>query len=237
MMKKNKEAKKGRWKKRLTTLLLILLLLLGLSLIFNEQIKDFLVGKTKPNIDTALVDKNKNKKASFDFSEVKSLNTADVLKAKANEKSLVLLGEISIPSVSLNLPIAKGVSTNTLALSAGTLKEDEKMGEGNYALAGHHMIRKDLLFSPLVRMEIGQKIYLTDAKNIYEYTTSKMKYIKATDVQVIDDVPGKTLVTLITCDDTGAGRLMVQGKYLQKWTYKSAPKTVQAYFKMIHNNV
>ncbi|WP_409021599.1 class A sortase [Dellaglioa sp. P0083] len=236
-MEKNKAVKKSRWKKWLTTILLMLLLLVGLSLVFNEQIKNFIVGLTDPTINSELVDKNKNKKASFDFSEVKSLNTADVVKAKANEKNLVLLGEISIPDVSMNLPIAKGVSTDTLALAAGTLKENQKMGEGNYALAGHHMIRKDLLFSPLVSMKIGQKIYLTDAKKIYEYETSKMKYIKATDVQVIDDVPGEKLVTLITCDDTGAGRLMVQGEYVKDWTYKSAPKTVQKYFKMIHNNI
>ncbi|CAM2913569.1 class A sortase [Dellaglioa algida] len=235
-MKKNKTDKKGRWKKHLTTVLLLILLLLGLSLVFNEQIKSFLVGNTHPTINAALVDKNKNKKASFDFSEVKSLNTADVLKAKVNEKDLVLLGELSIPDVSLNLPIAKGVSTNTLALAAGTLKENEKMGEGNYALAGHHMINEGLLFSPLVQMKLGQKIYLTDAKNIYEYTTTKKKYIKATDVQVIDDTPGKTQVTLITCDDTGAGRLMVQGEYVQKWTYSAAPKTVKDGFKTVHNN-
>jgi len=48
--------------------------------------------------------------------------------------------------VNLKLPIVKGVDDTALATGGGTLKPDEKMGEGNYALAGHYMTIKELYF-------------------------------------------------------------------------------------------
>lgn len=47
-----------------------------------------------------------------------------------------------------------------------------EMGKGNYALAGHNMsnLGPKVLFSPLYyRAKVGQKIYLTDMKNVYTY--------------------------------------------------------------------
>ena len=79
-------------------------------------------------------------------------------------------------------------------------------------------------------------IYISDAKKIYAYKTSQRTFIKATDVQVIDDVPGQKLITLITCDKTGAGRLMIRGKYVQQWAFKTAPDHVQKAFTSHFNN-
>lgn len=168
---------------------------------------------------------------------MKSLDFQTVAKARMNKSSIKVIGSIAIPSVDLYLPIGKGVSNETLALAAGTLKADQTMGQGNYALAGHHMIKHGALFSPLYyRSKVGQMIYLSDVTHIYAYRTSQRTFIKATDVQVIDDVPGKKLVTLITCDKTGAGRLMIRGTYVQKWAFKQAPTTIQKSFTSHFNN-
>jgi sortase A len=154
-----------------------------------------------------------------------------------NKNAINVIGSIAIPSVDLYLPIGNGVSNETLALAAGTMKANQKMGQGNYALAGHHMIKHGALFSPLYyKSKVGQMIYVSDAKKIYAYKTSQRTFIKATDVQVIDDVPGQKLITLITCDKTGAGRLMIRGKYEQQWSFKSAPTQVQKAFTSHFNN-
>ncbi|HAT54120.1 MAG TPA: class A sortase, partial [Lactobacillus sp.] len=124
-----------------------------------------------------------------------------------------------------NLQIVNGVSDADLALATGTLKPNQVMGQGNYAIAGHRMDQKDAMFSPLFwRSRVGQKIYLTDLTHVYEYKTTERTFIKATRVDVVNDVPGKKLVTLITCDATGANRLMVRGKLMHSYTWKSAPK-------------
>jgi len=136
----------------------------------------------------------------------------------------------------VHLPIAKGVSNEVLALTAGTMRPDQKMGQGNYPLAGHHMSSQTLLFSPLYwKTRVGQSIYLTNAKTVYVYKVSVRKFIPATDVQVVAQTK-KKLVTLITCDATGANRLMIRGTYVKQMAYKNAPTSVQKGFHGSFNN-
>ncbi len=42
-------------------------------------------------------------------------------------------------------------------------------GQGNYALASHNYGDMTLLFSPLVNLKVGDKIYTTDLEYVYEY--------------------------------------------------------------------
>ncbi|KRN93748.1 class A sortase [Pediococcus stilesii] len=210
---------------------LSLLVLLSLALIFNRQIKTWMVAQYNPTINEKVVATNSKKKGSFDYSKVKSLDWQTVLKARASENRIKVIGEIAYPDVDIHLPIGKGVDNLTLALAAGTLKADQKMGEGNYALAGHHMVDKQVLFSPLYwKAKIGQKVYLTDETNIYEYQVNVRQFIKATDVQVVDDVKDQKLLTLVTCDDTGEGRLMIRAKFVKKMAHSQAPQSVQKLF-------
>ncbi|AMV60184.1 Sortase A, LPXTG specific [Pediococcus damnosus] len=229
-----KTSKFGRW---LATILVFLLLLVSLALIFNAQIKDWLVDSYKPQVTQQSIAKNKKKKASYDFQSVKSLDFQTVAKARTNASKLDVVGEISIPKVKLNLQITNGITNENLALTAATLKANMKMGQGNYALAGHHMVRKDILFSPLYwKMRPGMMIYVTDLKRIYSYKATERKFIAATRVDVINNVPNKKLITLITCDATGANRLMIRGKYEGSVPYKKAPEKIQKGFTKNFNN-
>jgi LPXTG-site transpeptidase (sortase) family protein len=210
---------------------LTLLVLLSLAMIFNRQIKTWMVAQYNPEVNEKVVAKNTEKKANFDYTKVKSLDWQTVLKARTSEKRIKVIGEIVYPDINIHLLIGKGVDNLTLALAAGTLKENQRMGEGNYALAGHHMVDKNVLFSPLYwKAKIGQKVYLTDETNIYEYRVDTRKFIKATDVQVVDDIKGKKILTLVTCDDTGAGRLMIRAKFIKKMSHTKAPEAVQKEF-------
>ena len=63
-----------RWLKRVGWLLLVLV---SLALIFNQQIKYYLVGSYRPTITKTLVQKNQQKQVNqkdFDFSQTKDLN-------------------------------------------------------------------------------------------------------------------------------------------------------------------
>lgn len=218
-------------KKWLTSIGLTILILFSLALIFNRQIKTWMVGQYNPTVNEKVVATNNKKKASFDYGKVKSLDWQTVLKARASENRIKVIGEILYPDVDIHLPIGKGVDNLTLALAAGTLKANQKMGEGNYALAGHHMVDKKVLFSPLYwKAKIGQKVYLTDETNVYEYRVNVLKFIKATDVQVVNDVKGQKLLTLVTCDDTGEGRLMIRAKFVKKMSHSKAPAKIQKMF-------
>lgn len=235
MAEKKQTPKKHRWR-WLWTDLFIFLLAISLALIFNEQIKNWLISSYQPRISRKSVQSNQKKKASYDFSKVKSLDFSTVANARWNTADIHVVGEILMPQSKVHLPIAKGISNEVLALTAGTMRPDQKMGEGNYPLAGHHMTSQTILFSPLYwKTRVGQKIYLTDAKRVYEYQVSVRKFIPATDVQVIAQTKQK-LVTLITCDATGANRLMIRGKYVKQMAYKDAPTSVQKGFHGSFNN-
>lgn len=232
--------KKKSWKNRFINFFLVLLFLVGLALAFNGQIKDFIVKymtnhQSVAKIDKKEIQKNQKSKASFDFGKVKSLDFQTIVEARLHQDQLATIGGIAIPQVKLNLPIIKGVGEYALAVGAGTMKEKQVMGKGNYALASHHMINQSLLFSPLVNIKIGAKIYLTDLTYIYTYKVDRKEYVQPTAVEVIDDVPKKVMVTLVTCDDDGSRRLIVQGKFVKKTPVKKASKKMKKAFDMKAN--
>lgn len=242
MAKKDKPAKGKRKKNWLVNFLLLLLFMVGLALIFNNQIKDFLIKwngdkYAVANIDKDQIEKNKKAKASFDYDAVESASTEAVLRAQLANQVLPVLGGIAIPSVKINLPIFKGVSNTALLYGAGTLSEDQVMGEGNYALASHRAIREDYLFAPLHKVEVGDRVYLTDLTNIYTYKVDLKVRVQPTEVQYLDVTPGKKQVTLITCGERGGKtRIIVQGELKKVTPVKKATKKMNAAFEMQHNS-
>lgn len=161
-------------KKILRYTLIVILLVVGLALIFNQQIKNALVQHmTTRAVDTTIVaKKSKDSKANFDFKKIKAVDNQMVVSAATGEQNDAI-GKIALPSVGLRLPIFEGLNNADLVRGAGTMKQDQKMGEeGNYALAGHHMQDASLLFGPLAKAKVGAKIYLTDGKKVYVYKTT-----------------------------------------------------------------
>ena len=149
--------KKKEWLRWLTV---VVLLLVSVALIFNQQIKYYLVGSYHPTVTKQTVRQNNHKKAQYNFSNVQDLNLQSVAKARARRQSIHVIGVIAIPAIKMSVPIGKGVDNNTLALAAGTMRADQQMGKGNYALAGHNMAHGSrILFSPLYYdAKVGQKI-------------------------------------------------------------------------------
>lgn len=215
----------------LNLIAIIALFAIGLTLIFIKPIQALLVQHLSEELVTTspeiLEFNDVLEEADFDFEEVQSLSIWEVLQAQANRKDLPVIGSIGIPSVDMQLPILKGVGKNALAVGAGTMKPDQVMGQGNYALAAHYFENRDILFGPLYHSEIGDAIYLTDANAIYEYHITKIEVVEATAVHVIEDVPNETLLTLITCADEGVRRLLVQASFVQQHDIESPPKALQ----------
>lgn len=195
----------------------VILLLAGLSMLFNEQIKCLIVDwMTNSSLRQPV--KDDDSKGNFDFEKVKAVDNKMVAKA-AFSKNKDAIGKLSVPSVNVKLPIFKGLDNYNLVRGAGTMKEDEQMGTGNYALAGHHMKDGSLLFGPLENVKKGDKIYIADKHHVYVYETRLKNVVDKHDTKYIDDVQGKKLVTLITCASGMTGenrRVVVQGELLCK---------------------
>lgn len=122
-------------KKFLKYCLIVVLLVVGLALIFNQQIKNALVSHmTTSAVSTTVVKPQQNsKKANFDFKKIKAVDSQMVVSAATSAKNAAI-GKIAMPSVGLKLPIFEGLNNEDLVRGAGTMKQGEQMGaEGNYA--------------------------------------------------------------------------------------------------------
>lgn len=230
--------RKKRLKNSLINLFLHFLLVIGFALVFNRQIRIFLMERTSDsyqisNVDRAEIENNLKQEATFDFDNVQLVDLEAVLKAQLSGKVLPVIGGVAIPSVKIQLPIFKGLSNEALLFGAGTFNPSQKMGEGNYALASHRIEETDLLFSHLDQVQIGDRVYLTDLEKIYTYTIIESKRIEPTQVEVLDLVENQTLVTLITCGEAaGVTRWLVQGELSEMTAVSKATAEMLAAFSM-----
>lgn len=235
---KKKKTTKNRhiWLEILRWVLIVVLLVVGLALFFNKSIRNTVIAWNTnkyqvSNVSKKTIEKNKEAKTSFDFENVQSISTGSVLQAQMDAQKLPVIGGIAIPEVGINLPIFKGLGNTELTYGAGTMKETQVMGGGNnYALASHHVFgiagASDMLFSPLDRAKKGMKIYLTDKNKVYTYVISEVTVVQPTEVAVVDDTPGKSEVTLVTCTDAEA---------TQRTIVKGVLKTQVEFVKGINN--
>ena len=244
-MKKSK--KKFKLRNFIINCAVFLLFLVALALIFNSSIRNMIMVWHTNQYQVSKVSKeeikqNKAVESSFEFSDVQSLSTEAVINAQWQAQKLPVIGGISIPEVSMNLPIFKGLDNVGLYYGAGTMKEDQHMGQGNYALASHHVFgitgASDMLFSPLDRAKIGMKIYITDKDKIYTYTISSIESVAPERVDVINDTEGVAEITLVTCEDAAAtSRTIVKGTLESTIDYDKAPKDILDAFSRSYNQM
>lgn len=236
--KKYSRKKKARKKNWLINIFLFLLLVIGLALVFNTQIRNWLIqqnGKAYAveNLTPEDIENNNKKDTSFDFAAVESLSTEAVLKAQFENKNLPVIGAVALPNVKINLPIFRGLDNVALLTGAGTMKPDQEMGKGNYALASHRVQDMISLFSPLEYSKIGELIYITNLSTIYTYKITYVEKIDPSRVELIDDVPDKKMITLITCGDMYATtRIAVQGELEAVTPIKDATQAMLDAFQM-----
>ena len=225
----HRKMKKNKRRNLFLNILAGFLILLSLALIFNAQIRDiFMVWNTNKyqvsQVTKEKIEENKETEGNFDFDSVKSISSEAVLAAQWDAQQLPVIGGIAIPEVEINLPIFKGLDNVNLFYGAGTMKANQKMGEGNYSLASHHIFTAEnasqMLFSPLVNAKAGMKIYLTDKDKVYTYEIREVKHVTPDRVDEIEDREGVKEITLVTCVDYNATeRIIVKGDFKEVKAY------------------
>jgi sortase family protein len=236
----HRKMKKNNRKNILINILAGFLILISLALIFNAQIRDiFMVWNTNKyqvsQVTKEKIEENKETEGNFDFDSVKSISSEAVLAAQWDAQQLPVIGGIAIPEVEINLPIFKGLDNVNLFYGAGTMKANQKMGEGNYSLASHHIFTAEnasqMLFSPLVNAKAGMKIYLTDKDKVYTYEIREVKHVTPDRVDEIEDRDGIKEITLVTCVDYDATeRIIVKGDFKEVKAYSETSDDILSAF-------
>ena len=114
------------------------------------------------------------------------------------------------PQAKIASTVVAGLDKYQLNLAVGTISPDQKLGEGNYVLVGHHVPKSEwALFSGVYYFaEPNQKIYLTDLNKVYEYTIKDVKFVEETEVHITENdkylssennhTPGTPKITIIS---------------------------------------
>lgn len=232
--KKDKSKKKRRFNFR--TVLGILLIIVAIGLFAMDPVKNYMIRQgteqnTVANIDRETILANQDFEATYNWDDIEQLDAFSVLTDNVNPGDLPVIGGIAMPDLGMNLPIHKGVSNAGMYLGAGTLYADQAMGISNYSLASHHSVHDELLFAPLMNVEYGDTIYLTDLENIYVYEVDFIERVPETAVELT--YPTETAkVTLITCDYDLIERVVVQGSLVDTVNLQDASQDMLQAFNI-----
>lgn len=145
----------------------------------------------------------------LNYDKLARLSLKEAVASKTKHAQLRSLGEVSIPSVGVYLPIYDGVSADAMLNGAGTLYADQTMGQGNYGLISHTVFdAEQLLFSPLNRISEGTPVYVTDGSSVFTYVVDGVRTVSRSDVDALKGDGNR--LTLVTCADVHAwSRLVV----------------------------
>ncbi|MCL2382651.1 MAG: sortase [Oscillospiraceae bacterium] len=130
---------------------------------------------------------------------------------------LLTVATIEIPRTGIHYPILERGTADGLELAVAVMWPNHAMDRinesGNVVIMGHNF-RNDRFFSNNDRLQLGDRIYITDFRGrrvgytiylIFETTPEDTSYI-------IRDTEGETEITLSTCTNGSSRRLIIQAR-------------------------
>ena len=141
------------------------------------------------------------------------------------------MGYVSIPRINVNLPVYHGTEESVLQMSVGHIEgtslpvgsvhDENDFSKVSFAshcvISGHRGLPSAKLFSDLDRMEIGDVFTFSILDQTLPYEVDAINVVEPNDSQLIEIVPEKDLVTLVTCTPYGINthRLLVRGHRIE----------------------
>ncbi len=132
---------------------------------------------------------------------------------KRTYKGFGVLGTMEIPATNLKYPILEKVTKKSIETAVAFLYGAGVNQPGNTVIIGHNY-RNGLFFSNNKKLNIGDKIYITDNDGVkLTYTIYNKFETTPEDTSFYQrDTGGKPEVTLSTCTDNSKARLIICAK-------------------------
>jgi sortase A len=145
------------------------------------------------------------------------------------------LGKIEIPKIGLNAFIVEGVSDSDLHNGPGHYPATALPGQkGNAAIAGHRTTY-GAPFASIDELAPGDTIKVTTLQGTFTYAVTRQDdgsghiIVAPSAVEVLDDVPGKNLLTLTACHPKySASKRIIVFAELQGEPKPAAPRAADA---------
>ena len=127
-----------------------------------------------------------------------------------------MMGYITVPKISQELPVYHGTSDAVLGIAVGHLEGTSLPvgGESTHSVvSAHRGLPSAVLFTHLDRMEIGDTFSFTILDRTITYEVDQIRIVEPHDSSLIEIIDGKDYCTLLTCTPYGINtqRLLVRG--------------------------
>lgn len=131
-----------------------------------------------------------------------------------------LMARLRIPAIDVDLPVYHGTSDATLLQGAGHLEGTSLPvgGPGTRSvITAHRGLANATMFTNLDRVKIGDTFTIEVFGKVLAYKVRETKVVEPTETESLRSVPGKDLVTLVTCTPLGINthRILVTAERIE----------------------
>ena len=224
-------------RKNLSTIILILIFLVGLSVMLYPSVSDAVNRKHQSRAVASYAEEveqlsDADYQAYFDAADAynRQLNTTpnafykpDLVSGYAQTLDISgtgIMGYITIPKISVELPIYHGTDEGVLQVAAGHLEGSSLPvgGVGTHAvISAHRGLPSAKLFTNLDELEVGDRFTITVLNRVLTYEVDQISIVLPTEIDQLLPTEGMDYVTLMTCTPYGINthRLLVRGKRVE----------------------
>ena len=224
-------------RKNLSTIILILIFLVGLSVMLYPSVSDAVNRKHQSRAVAGYAEEveqlsDADYQTYFDAADAynRQLNTPpnafykpDLVSGYAQTLDISgtgIMGYITIPKISVELPIYHGTDEGVLQVAAGHLEGSSLPvgGAGTHAvISAHRGLPSAKLFTNLDELEVGDRFTITVLNRVLTYEVDQISIVLPTEIDQLLPTEGMDYVTLMTCTPYGINthRLLVRGKRVE----------------------
>ena len=224
-------------KKNKSTIILILVFFVGLSVMLYPSVSDAVNRKHQSRAVAGYAEEveqlsDADYQTYFDAADAynRQLNTTpnafykpDLVSGYAQTLDISgtgIMGYITIPKISVELPIYHGTDEGVLQVAAGHLEGSSLPvgGAGTHAvISAHRGLPSAKLFTNLDELEVGDRFTITVLNRVLTYEVDQISIVLPTEVDQLLPTEGMDYVTLMTCTPYGINthRLLVRGKRVE----------------------
>ena len=224
-------------RKNLSTIILILIFLVGLSVMLYPSVSDAVNRKHQSRAVAGYAEEveqlsDADYQTYFDAADAynRQLNTTpnafykpDLVSGYAQTLDISgtgIMGYITIPKISVELPIYHGTDEGVLQVAAGHLEGSSLPvgGAGTHAvISAHRGLPSAKLFTNLDELEVGDRFTITVLDRVLTYEVDQISIVLPTEIDQLLPTEGMDYVPLMTCTPYGINthRLLVRGKRVE----------------------
>ncbi len=127
-----------------------------------------------------------------------------------------MMGYLTVPKISQELPVYHGTSDAVLSTAAGHFEGTSLPVGGkttHCVVSAHRGLPTAVLFTHLDRMQVGDVFHFTILDRTITYEVDQIRIVEPDDISLIGIEEGKDYCTLLTCTPYGINtqRLLVRG--------------------------